>query len=134
MTMKLGNYKDNDVELCRTTNARVGNQAAEVLLGTHDFSGFSSKSKAGMQKKKRDTVRTLFAVDILPWKYGVYVSFTGDGFLYNMVRILTGTLLEVGMGERSVKQVRQALEKLDRQQAGKTVSSVGLFLERVDYE
>ncbi len=109
-------------------------QAAEVLLGTHDFSGFSSKSKAGMQKKKRDTVRTLFAVDILPWKYGVYVSFTGDGFLYNMVRILTGTLLEVGMGERSVKQVRQALEKLDRQQAGKTVSSVGLFLERVDYE
>ena len=57
-----------------------------MLLGTHDFSGFSSKSKAGMQKKKRDTVRTLFAVDILPWKYGVYVSFTGDGFLYNMVR------------------------------------------------
>ena len=58
-------------------------------------------------------------------------------FLYGRwisLRILTGTLLEVGMGERSVKQVRQALEELDRQQAGKTVSSVGLFLERVDYE
>lgn len=109
-------------------------QAVEILLGTHDFLGFSSKSRAGIQKKQKDTVRMLYSVEILSWKHGIYFSFTADGFLYNMVRILTGTLLEVGTGKRGIQQVRQALEKKDRQQAGATVSSVGLFLEQVDYK
>ena len=106
-------------------------QAAEVLLGTHDFSGFSSKSKAGM--KKRDTVRTLFAVDILPWKYGVYVSFTGDGFLYNMVRIIAGTLIDAGCKRRTPLSVKKALDGCNRELAGPTAPPQGLTLIEIKH-
>ena len=103
-------------------------RAGESLLGEHDFSAFCSN-----KHMKKSAVRELKSIDIERLGGEVRLSFTGNGFLYNMVRILTGTLLEVGNGQRSVKSVRAALESLDREQAGFTAPAHGLILWDVRY-
>ena len=82
---------------------------------------------------KKSAVRTLQSIEIERRGGEVRFRFTGNGFLYNMVRILTGTLLEVGSGQRSVESVREALESLDREQAGFTAPAQGLILWDVRY-
>ncbi len=102
--------------------------AANVLLGEHDFSAFCFN-----KHMKKSAVRTLKSVEIERRGAEVRLSFTGNGFLYNMVRILTGTLLEVGSGQRSIESVSTALESLDREQAGFTAPAQGLILWDVGY-
>jgi tRNA pseudouridine38-40 synthase len=103
-------------------------QAAEHLLGTHDFASF-----CGNPKMKKSTVRTVDRIEIRQ-KSG-YLTFTyhGNGFLQYMVRILTGTLLEVGLGKRDPDSIPALLEAKDRTQAGYTVPPSGLCLLKVDY-
>lgn len=103
-------------------------QAAACLVGTHDFAAFSTGGK-----ERTDTVRTIYALDISKQGQQLLISVCGDGFLYNMVRIIVGTLLMAGTGDGSCEQVMEALESRNRQLAGKTVSSIGLFLKKVDY-
>ncbi len=103
-------------------------RAAALLLGRHDFAAFCTA-----HGKKRSTVRELRRIEIDRAGDELRLSFTGDGFLYNMVRILTGTLLEVGDGQRSPESVREALESLDREKAGFTAPAQGLFLWDVRY-
>lgn len=103
-------------------------QAADCIVGTHDFAAFSTGGK-----EKKDTVRTIYALDISKHGKQILISVCGDGFLYNMVRIIVGTLLMVGNGQGSCEQVMEALKSRNRQLAGKTVSSVGLFLKKVEY-
>ena len=90
-------------------------RAAEPLLGRHDFSAFSSGRKTG-----RAATRTLESVSIERDGEEVRITFTGDGFLYNMVRILTGTLLEVGLGERRAEDIPAVLASRDRPRSGFT--------------
>lgn len=104
-------------------------QAAACMVGTHDFAAFSTGGK-----ERKDTVRTIYTLDVSKQEQQILISVCGDGFLYNMVRIIVGTLLMVGKGEGSCAQVLAALESRDRQLAGETVSSVGLFLRKVDYD
>lgn len=104
-------------------------QAAAVLVGTHDFKGFMA---AGSPVK--DTVRTLYKIEITEEGDILWLTFEGNGFLYNMVRILVGTLLEVGKGKMDLDQVRAALtEEKSRVLAGPTVPPQGLFLKEVFY-
>ncbi len=103
-------------------------KAADMLLGEHDFSAFCSN-----KHMKKSAVRTLQSIEIERRGGEVRFRFTGNGFLYNMVRILTGTLLEVGSGQRSVESVRGALESLDRARAGFTAPAQGLILWDVRY-
>ena len=103
-------------------------KAASLLLGRHDFAAFCTA-----HGKKKSTVRELRRVEIERVGDELRLAFTGDGFLYNMVRILTGTLLEVGSGQRAPESVRAALESLDRAQAGFTAPAQGLFLWDVRY-
>ena len=103
-------------------------KAASLLLGRHDFAAFCTA-----HGKKKSTVRELRRVEIERDGDELRLAFTGDGFLYNMVRILTGTLLEVGSGQRAPESVRAALESLDRAQAGFTAPAQGLFLWDVRY-
>lgn len=103
-------------------------QVASCLVGKHDFAAFSTGGK-----ERKDTVRTIYALDIVEQESKILISVCGDGFLYNMVRILVGTLLMAGTGEMSCEQVMKALKSRDRQLAGRTVSSVGLFLKQVEY-
>jgi tRNA pseudouridine38-40 synthase len=102
-------------------------QAAKLLLGTHDFRGFSTGHT------KKSTVRSLKSICIRQDGSRVELYFTGNGFLYNMVRILTGTLIEVGLGQRQPETILQVLETLDRKQAGFTAPPQGLCLMEVTY-
>ena len=103
-------------------------EAAQYLIGTHDF-----KSFCGNNKMKKSTVRTVDVINIE--KSGNYIRlyFHGNGFLQNMVRIMTGTLLEVGFGNIEPKKVKDILEACDRSQAGPTARPEGLCMMKVDY-
>lgn len=126
-------------------NLNAMREAAQVLQGTHDFRCFQA---VGAQTKT--TVRTLYAVHVdyvqsplenpscenalLEEALYLRIRVRGDGFLYNMVRIIAGTLLYVGLGKLTVEQVQTLLNKKDRTLAGKTMPAQGLFLDRVYYE
>lgn len=104
-------------------------EAAELLCGTHDFRAFSSVNR----RFKKSTVRTVHRIDIQRLPHELALTFSGDGFLYHMVRILTGTLVEIGAGERSLDSIAAAFETGDRQLAGITMPPNGLILLSVDY-
>lgn len=104
-------------------------QAAKALCGTHDFGSFCTG-----KSKKKSTVRTLRSVEIISHGTLLEVRVTGDGFLHNMVRILTGTLVEVGQGKREADSMGQLLKESDRRKAGFTAPARGLFLMEVVYD
>ena len=103
-------------------------EAAEALCGTHDYRAFCS-----LKKYKKSTVRTVERITIEELGAELRLTLTGDGFLYNMVRILVGTLLAVGRGERKPEDMAAILESKDRQNAGETVPACGLCLWEVRY-
>jgi len=102
--------------------------AAAALCGTHDYRSFCAA-----KKMKHSTVRTVESIDLTRRGHELRLTFTGDGFLYNMVRILTGTLLDVGLGSRSAAEMPAILAAGDRAAAGPTAPARGLFLESVRY-
>lgn len=104
-------------------------RAAQYLIGEHDFRAF-----CGNPKMKKSTVRTVDSITIERRKDRVIFTFHGNGFLQNMVRIMVGTLLEVGRGFWPPEQVREILASCDRTQAGPTAPPEGLCLMKVDYE
>ncbi len=103
-------------------------EAAALLIGTHDFASF-----CGNARMKKSTVRRIDRIEIL--HNGNYITFTyhGNGFLQYMVRILTGTLLEVGYGQRTPESMTELIEARHRALAGITVPPCGLCLVEVDY-
>ena len=102
-------------------------RAAALLVGEHDFSAF-----CGNPKMKKSTVRNLRSIEIRREDCELRLRFTGDGFLYNMVRILTGTLIEVGRGQREPESI-PALFGGKRAQAGFLAPPQGLCLQEVLY-
>jgi len=112
----------------RSLNLEAMSAAAKYLEGRHDFASFQA---AGSNTKT--TVRTLFQVNISRRKEIVQLTFRGDGFLYNMVRILSGTLLEVGLGKMPPEEMGRILEARKRARAGPTVPARGLCLINVEY-
>ncbi len=104
-------------------------EAAALLCGTHDYRAFSSVNK----RFKKSTVRTVERIEVTEHGGEIRLDFFGDGFLYHMVRILTGTLVEIGAGERQADSIRRAFETLDRQDAGVTMPPQGLILTKIFY-
>lgn len=103
-------------------------KAAEHLVGKHDFKSFCSN-----KRMKKSSVRVIDGITFEKDGGMLTIRYCGNGFLYNMVRILTGTLIEVGKGERDPEDMKRILESLDREQAGFTAPAQGLFLEHVEY-
>ena len=103
-------------------------KAAQILIGTHDYMAF-----CGNKKMKKSTVRTVRAINIEETENELRISYTGDGFLQNMIRIMTGTLIEVGNGTKSCADIVKILEGRERQLAGYTVPPEGLCLVNVSY-
>ena len=103
-------------------------RAAEALCGTHDFRNFCSS-----RRTKKSTVRTLYSVDVAREGERIVLIFRGNGFLYNMVRILTGTLIEVGRGERSPEDIPRLFDAAARAEVGYTAPAKGLTLVSVEY-
>jgi tRNA pseudouridine38-40 synthase len=102
--------------------------AAQHLLGTHDFTSFCS-AKTEME----DKVRTIKEIHFSMEGELLTLQFVGNGFLYNMVRILVGTLLEIGSGDRKPEDIPELLAKKDRRLTGKTAPAHGLYLWKVFY-
>ena len=104
-------------------------QAAAQMVGRHDF-----KSFCGNTKMKKSTVRTVTNVDIKQKGSEIIIDFKGEGFLQNMIRIMVGTLVEVGDGRRPAESIAAAIEAEDRGAAGFTAPPQGLCLMRVYYD
>lgn len=103
-------------------------RAAGYLTGKHDFRSF-----CGNRRFKKSTVREVFHIGVEVCGSDLTLIYRGDGFLYNMVRILTGTLLEVGLGQRTPESMVDILEARERTAAGKTAPAQGLVLQEVYY-
>lgn len=104
-------------------------KAAEYLKGTHDFASFCC-----VRTNVKDTVRTIYRLELERQADEIRLTVEGNGFLYNMVRIIAGTLLQVGRGYFQPEQVKEMLEAKNRIEAGATAPPQGLRLVRIDYE
>jgi len=104
-------------------------KAANLLMGTHDFQSF-----CGRKIKKKSTVRTIKRLEIEKTGHEIRFLYEGDGFLFHMVRILTGTLLEIGTGEMQPDELPGILESKRRENAGRTAPACGLILDEVFYD
>ena len=103
-------------------------EAAHFLEGKHDY-----KSFCGNSRMKKSTVRIVDTITVRRRKGYVYLTFHGTGFLQNMVRIMSGTLIEVGLGRKRPEEVGEILVACDRKVAGPTAPAKGLCLLKVDY-
>ena len=104
-------------------------QAASYLVGRHDFAAFCS---AGSTVK--DTVRTVLAVDVVEENEDLLIRVKGEGFLYNMVRIIAGTLINVGSGRMKPEAVKNAVMGASRELSGPTAPAKGLTLVEINYD
>ncbi len=109
-----------DVELMR--------QAAEILKGEHDFKNFCTNPRM-----KKSTVRCVDKIEIVRHGGYLYFNIHSEGFLQNMVRIMVGTLLEIGYGRMTTEQLKEVLNSPEKQKAGPTAPAQGLCLMGVDY-
>lgn len=103
-------------------------EAAAFLVGRHDFQSF-----CGRKMKKKSSIRNIYAIEIEEREGEIRFLYRGDGFLFHMIRILTGTLLEIGEGKRKPEDVERILASGIRENAGKTVPAKGLMLLWVKY-
>lgn len=103
-------------------------QGAAYLIGEHDFKSFCSVNSAA-----ETTVRTIYELTVEKQEDEIIIRVCGNGFLYNMVRIIAGTLIEVGRGNAAPKQIKDMLEAKNRQAAGPTAPACGLMLVRYEF-
>lgn len=102
--------------------------AAAYLVGEHDFKSFCAAAAV-----VESTVRTIYGITVEEQQGDIVIRVCGGGFLYNMVRIIAGTLMEVGRGHREPEQVAEILERRDRAAAGMTAPACGLMLVKYEF-
>ena len=104
-------------------------EAVKYFEGEHDFKAFKASGTSS-----KSSVRTIYKAEVIEKENDrIYVELTGNGFLYNMVRIIVGTLVEVGMGKIEPQDIKGIIDSKDRKNAGKTLPPQGLYLLRVEY-
>lgn len=109
-------------------NIDAMNEAAAFLVGEHDFTSFCNTESQALSH-----VRTIKDVKVTRENDEVVITVTGNGFLYNMVRIIAGTLLQIGRGKGAPEDIKTMLEKKDRAAAGPTAPAMGLFLKEYKF-
>ena len=116
--------------LCKyALDVGVMQKGADKLVGTHDFSSFVASHAT-----TKTTIRTIYSANFKREGNYLYFTISGNGFLYNMVRIIVGTLIEIGRGKMSLNTMDELLKGNKRNLAGKTVKPDGLYLKEVKYE
>lgn len=103
-------------------------EASQFLIGEHDFTSFASS-----KSKKKSNIRTIESISIQENNNVIEIYVEGDGFLYNMVRIIVGALLEVGLRKKSPQDIKDMLDAKDRTKASDTAPAKGLYLYKVKY-
>ena len=116
-------YEKTDLSLLK--------QAANIFLGTHDFTSFANEAHKGCAA--HDAIRTIQRIDLVTHDKGIRLEFEADGFLYKMVRNIVGTLLEVAQSKRPLEQIANIIAAKDRRKAGQAAPPHGLFLFKVHY-
>ena len=134
---RISNSPDSDIfkrnycyQVRKPLDVSAMRKAAEMIRGRHDFAAFMSMGST----LQDSTVRNVWRIDIEEDGSDLTIKVEGDGFLYNMVRIIVGTLVEVGLGKRSLESVRAAVDTADRTKAGHIAPPQGLYLDEVFYE
>ena len=121
-------YRDMEYHFPIKLNVEEMKKAAKYFEGEHDFKGFKASGTSS-----KSSVRKIFKAEVIENDDRIYIELTGSGFLYNMVRIISGTLLDVGQGKIKAEDIPEIILSKDRMRAGKTLPAQGLCLMEVTY-
>ena len=122
-------YRNLETHIPQKLNIKKMEQAIKYFEGEHDFKAFKASGTSN-----KNSVRTIYETKIYERNERIYIELTGNGFLYNMVRIIVGTLVEVGLGKIEPCQITGIIKTGKRENAGKTLPPQGLYLLEVSYE
>jgi len=121
-------YRNLEYHVSTKLDIQKMQEAVKYFEGEHDFKAFKASGTSS-----KSSVRTIYDAKIYQTGEKINIELTGSGFLYNMVRIISGTLVEVGLGKIAPEQIPQIIEDKKRENAGKTLPAHGLYLLNVEY-
>ena len=121
-------YRDMEYHFPMKLDIEAMKKAAKALEGEHDFKAFKASGTSS-----KSSVRTIYKAEVVKNEDRIYIELTGNGFLYNMVRIIAGTLVDVGIGKIKPEEIPEIIEAKERTRAGKTLPAHGLCLMEVMY-
>lgn len=121
-------YRNLEYHISSKLDLEKMKEAVKYFEGEHDFKAFKASGTSS-----KSSVRTIYEAKVYQVDEKIYIELTGNGFLYNMVRIIAGTLVEVGFGKILPDQIPQIIEEGKRENAGKTLPAHGLYLLNVEY-
>ena len=121
-------YRNLEYHVSNNLNVAKMKEAVKYFEGEHDFKGFKASGTSS-----KNSVRTIYKADVYKKDDRIYIELTGSGFLYNMVRIISGTLLDVGLEKIEPQVIPDIINSQKRENAGKTLPAHGLYLVKVEY-
>lgn len=121
-------YRNLKYHIPQKLDVEKMDRAAKYFEGEHDFKAFKASGTSS-----KSSVRTIFKAEVKINQDRIYIELTGNGFLYNMVRIISGTLVDVGTGKIDPSEIKNIIESKERIKAGKTLPARGLCLVEVNY-
>ena len=123
-------YRDLEYHMPLKLNIQEMKKAVKYFEGEHDFKAFKASGTSS-----KSSIRIIYKAEVIDaGNERIYIELTGNGFLYNMVRIIAGTLVEVGLGKIEPKEIKAIIESKQRENGGKTLPPQGLYLVNVEYE
>ncbi len=123
-------YRNLETHIPMKLDIQKMQEAVKYFEGEHDFKAFKASGTSS-----KSSVRTIYRAEVIDaGNERIYIELTGNGFLYNMVRIIAGTLVEVGLGKIEPNEIKTIIESKKRENAGKTLPPQGLYLVKVEYE
>ena len=123
-------YRNLETHIPVKLNVNKMKEAIKYFEGEHDFKAFKASGTSN-----KSSVRTIYKGEVIKKEdERIWIELTGNGFLYNMVRIIAGTLVDVGLGKIEPIEIKDIIKSKDRQKAGKTLAPQGLFLVKVEYK
>ena len=123
-------YRNLETHIPMKLDIQKMKEAVKYFEGEHDFKAFKASGTSS-----KSSVRTIYKAEVIEaGNERIYIELTGNGFLYNMVRIISGTLVEVGLGKIEPNEIKTIIDSQKRENAGKTLPPQGLYLIKVEYE
>lgn len=121
-------YRDLECHIPQKLDIEKMKKAIKYFEGEHDFKGFRASGTSS-----KNSIREIYKAEVIQNGERIIIELTGNGFMYNMVRIIAGTIVEVGLGKINPDQIPEIIEAKDRNKAGKTLPAHGLYLVEVYY-
>ena len=121
-------YRNLEYHIPNVLDVKKMQEAAKHFEGEHDFKAFKASGTSN-----KNSTRTIYKAEVKKQGDRIFIELTGNGFLYNMVRIIAGTLVDVGLGKLQPQDIPQIIESKKRENAGKTLQAHGLYLVSVEY-